>query len=87
MPTDLTSAFSGWQTTSNQGSFEESMNALEEIVSLLDAGELTLEESLSCFELGVRLSNRCQLLLEQAELRVEMVQRQLEATPHAEPPF
>jgi len=63
------------------------MSSLEEIVGLLDTGDLTLEQSLTCFELGSRLSNRCQRLLEQAELRVELVQRSLDVEPGAEPPF
>ena len=31
------------------------MAALEAIVALLDSGELTLDQSLDCFELGARL--------------------------------
>lgn len=63
------------------------MTALEAIVALLDSGELTLDQSLDCFELGARLSNRCQRLLEQAELRIELVQRTLESEAASEPPF
>ena len=63
------------------------MDALESIVAHLDSGELTLDQSLDCFELGARLSNRCQRLLEQAELRIELVQRSLEVDLSTEPPF
>ena len=63
------------------------MAALEAIVALLDSGELTLAQSLECFELGARLSARCQLLLEQAELRIELVQQSLETSAASEPPF
>lgn len=63
------------------------MSALEAIVALLDDGGLSLDQSLDCFELGAQLSNRCQRLLEQAELRVELVQRSLDTEPVAEPPF
>jgi exodeoxyribonuclease VII small subunit len=63
------------------------MGALEAIVTLLDSGDLTLDQSLECFELGARLSNRCQRLLEQAELRIELVQRTLESEATSEPPF
>lgn len=63
------------------------MQALEAIVALLDAGELTLDQSLDCFELGARLSNRCQRLLERAELRVELIQQSLESDSESEPPF
>ena len=63
------------------------MAALEAIVALLDSGELTLDQSLDCFELGARLSNRCQRLLEQAELRIELVQQTLASEAASEPPF
>ncbi len=84
---DLATSIPIWQRASADGTFEESMDALESIVALLDAGDLTLDQSLECFELGARLSNRCQRLLEQAELRVELVQRSLDVESAAEPPF
>lgn len=87
MSTDLATSIANWQSASSDGSFEESMTALEAIVALLDSGELTLDQSLDCFELGARLSNRCQRLLEQAELRIELVQRTLESEAASEPPF
>ena len=87
MSTDLATSIAAWKIASVDGSFEESMSALESIVTLLDSGELTLDQSLDCFELGARLSNRCQRLLEQAELRVELVQRSLATEPLSEPPF
>lgn len=87
MSTDLATSIAAWQSASAEGSFEESMGALEAIVTLLDSGDLTLDQSLECFELGARLSNRCQRLLEQAELRIELVQRTLESEATSEPPF
>jgi exodeoxyribonuclease VII small subunit len=87
MENDLDTSIAAWQKASVDGTFEESMESLEAIVALLDDGELTLDQSLECFELGARLGNRCQQLLEKAELRVELVQRSLESEPAAEPPF
>lgn len=87
MSTELAASIAIWQRTSADGTFEESMESLEEIVTLLDSGNLTLDQSLDCFELGAHLSNRCQRLLEQAELRVELVQRSLEVEEPPEPPF
>ena len=63
----------GWTQIAGSGSFEESMEALEAIVALLDRGELTLDLSVQCFELGTQLSERCQLLLEAAELRITIL--------------
>ncbi len=54
-------------------SFEEALGALEETVALLEAGDMTLEESLALFERGQRLSTHCNRLLEQADLRVEIL--------------
>ncbi len=53
--------------------FEQSMQALEELVGKMEAGELTLEESLAAYERGVGLYRRCQGALEQAELRVRLL--------------
>jgi exodeoxyribonuclease VII small subunit len=87
MSTELATSMATWQHASVEGSFEEAMSALESIVALLDSSDLSLDQSLDCFELGARLSNRCQRLLEQAELRVELVQRSLEVEAVPEPPF
>ncbi len=67
---DVSPLIAGWEITAADGSFEEAMEALEAIVTLLDQGELTLDSSVRCFELGTRLSERCQQLLEAAELRI-----------------
>ncbi len=62
-----------WDEIAEGGSFEDAMDALEAIVTLLDEGDLTLDLSVRCFETGTRLSNRCQLLLEQADLRMSLL--------------
>ena len=53
--------------------FETSMQALEDLVGKMEAGEMTLEESLAAYERGVGLYRRCQSALEQAELRVRLL--------------
>ena len=53
--------------------FEGSMKRLEEIVELLEKGELTLEESLGLYEEGVRLARALSGYLKQAERRIEML--------------
>src|SRR5438046_10259482 len=42
---------------------------LEEAVTKLEQGGLTLAESLTLYEEGMNLARRCQALLQQAELR------------------
>jgi exodeoxyribonuclease VII small subunit len=44
--------------------------ALEEIGTLLEEGDLTLEESLRGYELGVLMARRCEKMLNDAELRI-----------------
>jgi exodeoxyribonuclease VII small subunit len=53
--------------------FETALAELEQIVSRLEAGELTLEESLALFERGQQLADYCNNLLDSASLRVEQL--------------
>jgi exodeoxyribonuclease VII small subunit len=61
-------------------SFEELYRELEDTIRLLEAGDLTLDESLALFERGTELAERCNSLLDSAELRV----RQLTTRPDGE---
>ena len=47
--------------------FEQSLAELQQLVERLEGGELSLEESLSAFEQGIRLTRDCQGALGQAE--------------------
>ena len=53
--------------------FEQSMLALEDLVGRMETGDMTLEDSLAAYERGVGLYRRCQGALEQAELRVRLL--------------
>jgi exodeoxyribonuclease VII small subunit len=53
--------------------FEQSLHALEALVGTMEAGDMSLEESLAAYERGVGLYRHCQLALEQAELRVRQL--------------
>ena len=55
---------------SKQATFEESMKRLEEIVSRMEQGSVTLEESLTLFEEGTGLVKQCSKQLDDAELKV-----------------
>lgn len=55
-------------------SFEELFRRLEEAVGKLEEGGLPLEEALALYEEGMRLAQRCQEMLDQAELRVTRLQ-------------
>ena len=65
-------------TDTREPSFEELLGKLENIVSKLDAGGLTLEESLSLFEEGMRLSKQCNQLLDSAELKIKKLRDAIE---------
>jgi exodeoxyribonuclease VII small subunit len=51
--------------------FEEALKRLTAIVERLESGDLSLEQSLSLFEEGTRLSRTSQAQLDAAEKRVE----------------
>ena len=61
------------QNDTEELNFEEALAKLDEIVSQLEDGELTLEQSLSLFEQGQMLAGRCADLLKNAELKVELL--------------
>lgn len=50
--------------------FEELYVQLEEKVALLEQGGLSLDDSLAAFEEAVRLAEKCQEMLDTAELRI-----------------
>lgn len=54
-------------------SFEQNMLRLEEIVTLLERGEASLEESLKLFEEGTGLMKQCATLLDKAEQKVTLL--------------
>ncbi len=53
--------------------FEQSLDALEQLVEQMERGDMSLEESLAAYERGVGLYRKCQAALEQAELRVRLL--------------
>jgi exodeoxyribonuclease VII small subunit len=57
-------------------SFESSLASLEQVVAQLESGDLPLERALELFEEGVGLARRCQVQLEDAERKVEMLLRE-----------
>lgn len=69
-------------------SFEEAYDRLEEVLSRLQMGNMSLNDSLAAFEEGMALAAHCQALLDAAELRVEQLERATPADdPDDEPPF
>jgi exodeoxyribonuclease VII small subunit len=58
-------------------SFEEALQRLEEIVAILERGDLPLAQALLTFEEGVSLSRQCTVQLADAEQRVETLSGEL----------
>lgn len=54
-------------------SFEAAYAELETIITQLESGELSLDDSVTLFERGRKLSEHCQSLLDKAELRVNQL--------------
>ena len=50
--------------------FEASIQRMEEIVKILESGQVSLEESVKLFEEGAALAASCDKLLKEAELKV-----------------
>ena len=53
--------------------FEESLDQLEQLVTQIENGELTLDESLKVFEKGIKLTQNCQKTLTDAEQKVKIL--------------
>lgn len=56
--------------------FEKALQELEQLVEILEQGDLSLEESLKKFEQGVKLTRSCQQALQQAEQKVQLLMEQ-----------
>lgn len=57
--------------TKNEQTFEMKMTRLETIVKSLDEEEVSLEKSLELYQEGIKLSQECDNILKNAELKVE----------------
>jgi exodeoxyribonuclease VII small subunit len=53
--------------------FEKSLDKLEALVTKMESGELSLEDSLKAFEEGVKLTRECQERLASAEQKVKQL--------------
>lgn len=53
--------------------FEEAIKELEAVVSSLENGENSLDDSIELFEKGIKLSKQCQKMLDTAEKKVRVL--------------
>jgi len=68
-----TAVFSPMPKKKSSTPFEESLAELEQLVSQLEHGDITLEESLKSFERGVYLTRTCRQALQEAEQKVQIL--------------
>lgn len=67
--------------------FEEAFEELQKTVTQLEEEDLPLEKALSLFERGTTLAQRCEALLDQAELRVKQLVPSDKGNGHDVAPF
>ena len=53
--------------------FQEAMSRLDEIVALLNNNEFELEEAMSLFEEGLKLSTQCEKQLKKFETKMDQL--------------
>jgi exodeoxyribonuclease VII small subunit len=53
--------------------FEQALHELEQLVTRMEGGQLSLEASLAAFEQGIALTRECQQALKQAEQKVQLL--------------
>jgi len=75
----------GPQDTTSIADFEKSLDELEVLVRNLEQGDLSLEQSLTAFERGVKLTRACQQALKSAEQRVEQLVQNDDGTLETRP--
>lgn len=55
---------------------DENLSRLSDILAVMEQGQLTLEESLSHFEEGVRLVRECRSMIDTVEKRIKVLEAQ-----------
>jgi len=55
--------------------FESALEELENAANKLESGELGLDDSIKEFEKGIKLARYCQQKLEEAERKIEILQK------------
>lgn len=63
--------------------FESALAELETLVSQMEGGDLSLDESLKAFERGVVLARQCQNELKNAQLKVQALTQDDDLEPLA----
>lgn len=68
-------------------SFETNLKELEEVVKKLEEKEISLEEMLTLYEKGIRLTKECTVALDEAEQKITILMKNRETGELQEEPF
>jgi exodeoxyribonuclease VII small subunit len=55
--------------------FEEALAKLEQIVSQIEAGKVSLEESIEKYAEGIDLIKQCRIILDSAEKKIQLLSK------------
>ncbi len=67
--------------------FESNLKKLEEVVKALEGNNVSLEDMLSLFEQGIRLTKECTTALDEAEQKISILMKNRETGELEEEPF
>lgn len=59
-------------------SFEQAIKKLTDIVSKIEEGQVSLEQSLTQYEQGMELIKHCRAILQKAEKKIEEISKEKE---------
>jgi exodeoxyribonuclease VII small subunit len=62
----------------DKNSLEHSLKRLEEIVGSLESGDVPLDDAISLFEEGIRISKECAEKLKSADLKIKKLSKSVE---------
>lgn len=56
--------------------YEDAIKKLEEMVLMLEKGDMSLEETVACYDKATKLSGYCEALLNNAKLKIEELKKE-----------
>ncbi len=66
-------------------SFEDALQALEEIVKGLESGNVKLDQAIDSYARGAALKRHCESKLREAQAKIEKISLDADGTPRTEP--
>lgn len=63
----------------NKNSFEELMKSLDKTILELDKNDISVEDALKKYEDGIRLYRQCHDIIKEAELKVQIINKDIDS--------